>query len=149
MAFEGLRTKVWGKVLFGSRYARLAGLVLVLVAVAFGSFTLTHAAVSKGGTGSEPVALGDFLNGAPEVAIPLTHTGSYEWQSTPLATASPFDAYNVSWRVTGDAQVTSVQGIPSSDASGTYVMKVTFDVTSFSPGATFVLLDSHLQQAGQ
>jgi hypothetical protein len=88
----------------------------------------------------------DFTNGS-EVSLPLTRIGQYNWTSPVVAPNGNIDTFNVSYRVLGDATVTGAAGGPVAVPNG-YVMRFSFNVTAFSPGASVVILNSRGYNGG-
>ena len=71
--------------------------------------------------------------------IPITHTGSYEWQSDPIDLPEKLDHASISWSVVGngtaDVQIEALR--PGEDDDGRLVVKVAFTVDRFTGSPTF------------
>ena len=78
------------------------------------------------------------------VSISITRTGHYEWTSPPVALQAAPQAFVTTYRIVGNAELASIDATPVRTGAG-LLMKVSFDVASFSPGASFVLLGSEAQ----
>jgi hypothetical protein len=94
---------------------------------------------------SQPAASTDTVTKVADfgdnIVLPIDHVGSYEWVSEPVTPTSSPDAYVVEPRfINADVQNTLV--VPEDTSQGT-VLKYTFDVTSFSPGAEVLLIHVH------
>ena len=78
------------------------------------------------------------------MTIAITRTGHYEWTSPPVALQAAPEAFVTTYRIVGNAQLAGIDATPVRTGAGV-LMKVSFDVASFSPGASFVLLGSEAQ----
>ena len=136
----------------------VVGLFAAGVLVGGAAFAGVHAATQSSGSGSSSPAASPSASPKPSAPPPglvrtrfggnlslaITRTGHYEWTSPPVALQAAPDAFVTTYRIVGNAQLADIEATPIRTGAGV-LMKVSFDVASFSPGATFVLLGSEAQ----
>ena len=112
---------------------------VAIAGAATGAGVAGVAAAQNSGTVSDPVPT-TIEQVVTDVSIPIDHTGDYTW-SVPLdATAQSATGFVAQTRVEGTADVTQLAGRNADTANGEEY-DITFTVDSFSPGASFHILN--------